>query len=152
MITTISNNTSTKPPLSGELISQWTNPDYWRELCPLLTISKHNDDDKPITPTRNHQHQDIMNHRLQQRLIQDGYALINTSCSSNLQSKLAIGMSELETKYHLPATFVLLLLGDLLWNHIGCCFQVLVLLMMMIFHLKIVIASFIPQWSSALTC
>ena len=46
----------------------------------------------------------------------------------------------------------LMRLGDLLWNHIGCCFQVLVLLMMMIFHLKIVIASFIPQWSSALTC
>jgi ectoine hydroxylase-related dioxygenase (phytanoyl-CoA dioxygenase family) len=44
----------------------------------------------------------------QQRLIEDGYALIDSRCDEETREKVATIISDLETKHSLPATFALL--------------------------------------------
>lgn len=85
------------------LISSWSSINYWQKLCSYLSIS---DKDCPgFSAKEAHQTQ---NTNLQHRLIQDGYALIDAHCNSGLREKLARVISDLETKYSLPATFALL--------------------------------------------
>ena len=99
--------TPQSPPI--DLLSQWSNADYWRKLCPYLTISSDEkslaDNDKNIEGC-----DDVnVNEQLLERLIDDGYALLDSKiCNDSLREKLARGISDMEVQHTLPATFILL--------------------------------------------
>ena len=107
------------PPI--DLLSQWSNADYWRKLCPYLTISS---DDKGLADDNDKNIEgcdDVnLNEQLLERLIDDGYALLDSKiCNDSLREKLARGISDMEVQHTLPATFILLYdeIGSLLKNH-----------------------------------
>lgn len=94
------------PMDAKDLLTRWSNQNYWQKLCPDLTIS---------TATSNHRgsaeekYEPSERKELLQRIIDDGYALINaTCCNSSMRAKIADAISDLETKHNLPATFILL--------------------------------------------
>ena len=99
--------TTQSPPI--DLLSQWSDADYWKKLCPYLTISTDEnslatDNDTTIGPD-----DDNVNKQLLERLIDDGYALVdNKICNDSLREKLARGISDMEIQHTLPATFVIL--------------------------------------------
>ncbi|KAL7538992.1 hypothetical protein ACHAXR_008966 [Thalassiosira sp. AJA248-18] len=100
---------------NNDFLSRWCDADYWRKLCPYLTISENvafddgnwneNDDSgQVISCSGKFKEENIL-----ERIIGDGYALINSAiCSDKLREKLGHGISDLEVKHSLPATFALL--------------------------------------------
>lgn len=93
------------PPTSQpNLLSQWSDADYWRKLCPYLTIS----DDDTTTNQQEVNEDDSTRKLLQTRLIDDGYALIDAGIEDVLRKTLCRGISDMETIHFLPATFLLL--------------------------------------------
>ena len=96
----------------NDVLLQWSDINYWRRLCPYLTIdniavdsdgtsASINDDDGDDTSTRE---------KLLQLLINDGYALIDKSiCTDvNLQKNVCRGITDMKVEHSLPATFILL--------------------------------------------
>ncbi len=88
------------------LIPCWTDDQYWRKLCPHLSISSDGDsctsDAQKIDEHK--ERQELLN-----RLIDDGYALLDdVHCNNNLREKVGKSISDLELEHSLPATFALL--------------------------------------------
>lgn len=83
----------------------WSKVDYWRTLCPQLSLSDGDDTSAVPSGSTNQSNCD----GLQQRLIEDGYALIDEQFNSSAtRQKVAEAITDLETHHSLPATFVLL--------------------------------------------
>ena len=91
------------------LISRWSDEDFWRKLCPHLTISTYDGDS--CTSTSNVQpkyYEQKERQELLDRLIDDGYALLDEPCNDNLRERVGKAISDLELQHFLPATFALL--------------------------------------------
>lgn len=83
----------------------WSNVDYWRKLCPRLSIS--DGEGTSAAPSGSVNQSD--SNGLRKRLIEDGYALIDKQCNNSFScEKVAEAITDLETHHSLPATFVLL--------------------------------------------
>ena len=94
---------------NNNLLSQWSNINYWRRLCPYLTIDNTAVDSDGTSASTSNKDADT-SEKLLQLLINDGYALIdNTICTDvNLQKNVCRGITDMEVEHSLPATFVLL--------------------------------------------
>ena len=94
--------------MTDNVLSQWSNINYWRRLCPYLTIGNTSIDSDGISSSNDGD--DDTREKLLQLLINDGYALIdNTICNDvNLQKNVCRGITDMEVEHSLPATFVLL--------------------------------------------
>ena len=87
------------------LSSRWSDEEYWQRLCPHLTITS---DGGTNLAAAEHSQKDGGEELLLERLIDDGYALIDSPCSTILRESVCQGISDLELKHSLPATFILL--------------------------------------------
>ncbi len=87
------------------LILCWTDEQYWKKLCPHLSISTDGDSSTSDAQKIDEQkeRQELLN-----RLIDDGYALLDVRCNKNLIEKVGKSISDLELEHSLPATFALL--------------------------------------------
>jgi hypothetical protein len=90
-----------------DLLSQWSDKEYWRQLCPHLTISDDNTSTASDNGYTEHKPQ-LIDKQLQRRLVEDGYALIDVQCNNDLRNRVAQSISDIESRYLLPATFALL--------------------------------------------
>ena len=90
----------------NDVLLQWSDINYWRRLCPYLTIGNTSIDSDG---TSNDGDTDTRE-KLLQLLINDGYALIdNPICNDiNLQKNVCRGITDMEVEHSLPATFALL--------------------------------------------
>ena len=90
-----------------QMISCWSDEEYWRKLCPYLSISTGDsaDDDNRIEGTLV---QKERRDALLDRLIDDGYALLDAPCNEKLRDRVGRCVSDLELTHSLPATFALL--------------------------------------------
>ena len=93
----------------NDVLSQWSDINYWRRLCPYLTIGNTAVDSDGTSTSTNNEDADTRE-KLLQLLNYDGYALIdNPICNDvNLQKNVCRGISDMEVEHSLPATFVLL--------------------------------------------
>lgn len=92
------------------LISRWSDEQFWRKLCPHLSISTDGDGDS-CTSTSNVQpkyYEQKERQELLDRLIDDGYALLDEPCNDSLKEKVGKAISNLELQHSIPATFALL--------------------------------------------
>ena len=91
----------------NHLLSRWSDEEYWRRLCPHLTITS--DGGTNLAAAEHSQKDDDASDKeVLERLIDDGYALIDSPCSTILRDSVCQGISDLELKHSLPATFILL--------------------------------------------
>ena len=93
----------------NDVLSQWSDINYWRRLCPYLTIGNIAVDSDGTSASTNNEDADTRE-KLLQLLINDGYALIDNSiCNDvNLQKNVCRGITDMEVEHSLPATFILL--------------------------------------------
>jgi hypothetical protein len=94
--------------MNMDLLSCWSNADYWRKLCPHLSISDSDVTTSTANETEGDSNEQTEKCELQQRLINDGYALIDSQCDNATRDTVAQAISDLETRHSLPATFALL--------------------------------------------
>ena len=90
-----------------DLLSRWSDKEYWKQLCQNLSISDDNRSTASDGGYTEHKSQ-LTDKPLQHLLIDDGYALIDKQCDTNLGNKVSQAISDLETHHSLPATFALL--------------------------------------------
>ncbi|KAL7501460.1 hypothetical protein ACHAWT_010429 [Skeletonema menzelii] len=88
------------------LLSSWSDDVYWRKLCPQLTISSDGGSFTSNTVQKIDEQKERQ--ELLDRLIDDGYALLDVLCNSDLREKVGKSISDLELEHSLPATFALL--------------------------------------------
>lgn len=90
----------------NDVLLQWSDINYWRRLCPYLTIGNTSIDSDGTSNDGG----DDTREKLLQLLINDGYALIdNPICNDiNLQKNVCRGITDMEVEHSLPATFILL--------------------------------------------
>lgn len=95
--------------LTMDLIGSWSDVEYWKRLCPCLSVSSGATAvNVHVDAAETEKRAQTDNQHIQQRLIEDGYALIDKQCNCALREKVANTISDLETKHSLPATFALL--------------------------------------------
>jgi len=92
------------------VLSQWSDINYWRRLCPYLTIGSNNSAVDSDGTSSSNDGGDDTREKLLQLLNNDGYALIDdTICDDvNLRKNVCRGITDLEVDHSLPATFILL--------------------------------------------
>mmetsp|Transcript_38659 Transcript_38659/g.93083 ORF Transcript_38659/g.93083 Transcript_38659/m.93083 type:complete len:495 (-) Transcript_38659:59-1543(-) len=101
------------PTIKHDLLSQWSDANYWRKLCPYLTISETTGDASVGRGGDCNDNEDGLDEVLKDKMLQcltdDGYALIDDEiCDDELRENVRRGVSDLEVEHALPATFVLL--------------------------------------------
>ena len=89
----------------NQLLSCWSDKEYWRKRCSHLTIS---DGCCTSSDINDKTYGQVERQELLHRLIDDGYALLDEPCNNSLREQVCLGISDLELKHSLPATFALL--------------------------------------------
>ena len=88
------------------MLSSWSDEQYWRKLCPHLTITTDGGSFSDVGTQKIDEQKERQ--ELLDRLIDDGYALLDIPCNSDLREKVGKSISDLELEHSLPATFALL--------------------------------------------
>ena len=96
----------------------WSNMEYWEQLCPMVSSSSSQQQQQE-------QHWEKDGQQKRQRLIEDGYALVDTpffhdnnnnndDAIKKMVDQLAMCIQRLERDYGIPATFIFLY--DAVWE------------------------------------
>jgi hypothetical protein len=81
----------------------WSDEEQWRKLCPKLSISTGDICTSDVEKYEQKEREELLD-----RLIDDGYALLDAKCNCYLREQVGKAISDLELKHSLPATFALL--------------------------------------------